>query len=273
MGDSVYRIYSSKEIEVLESYSHRLNNKIHITFPGGACGDMLWASIFVTLGVREIEDTSEVCPITPEGRTLFNGHMITEGSFFAFKTGEPFPENYKSRHDILFSVYIAVNEANEGCAIKKIDDYNVFCHSRFPDYNYTVVDTILSHCCTGMRSDTIALFETEFNQKMIFIVPNDSDADLYGQMCNTKTDINREYDYEFRPYIWKILDNITPNALVINPNRFITSDKVYRDCIEEILQFTATACSSRTIDKMVAYRTKWFNKQPKDIIYQLTGNK
>jgi hypothetical protein len=110
------------------------------------------------------------------------------------------------------------------------------------------------------------LFETEFNQKLITILPNDSDAEFYGQMCSSKTDVNNEYDWIFTPNIKEIKENITDNTLVINPNRFLIDEEVYRECIKEILDFTGMKCDADRINKMISYWTSWYNRQPKYIL-------
>ncbi len=261
--------YSNKEIEILESYSHRLNNKIHISFPGGTFGDMLWASIFVTNTLSHMKDISEVCQITPEGRVLRGD--VKDATHFAFKGGNAINDKLKTRYDILFAVYMATNKSAHEFSnivftseidnavtdtINKIDKGN--------DY-HTVSDTVLSHCCDEANSNLMSMFETEFNQKLIFIMPNESDAEFYGEICSRKTDINNEYDWIFTPDITNIKNNITDNSLVINPNRFVLDEETYIECVKEILDFIEMKVDADEINKMISYRTFWYNKQPKYI--------
>ena len=257
--------YSSEEIEVLESYSHRLNNKVHLSFPGGTCGDMVWVSIFV-INALPIEifpyedygivykDIYELCPITPEGR-VETPTFLTDSVNHALKTSDEVVEYIETRHDILFAVYMRVNESTRRDTIHKFDD----------NEDNTIIDAVISHCCDHGSPGTMSLFETEFNQKLIIILPNDSDAEFYGQMCSSKTDVNNEYDWIFTPNIKEIKENITDNTLVINPNRFLIDEEVYRECIKEILDFTGMKCDAYGINKMISYWTCWYNKQPKYI--------
>ena len=246
--------YSSEEIEVLESYSHRLNNKVHISFPGGAFGDMLWASIFVTTALSCMNDISELCNITEEGRVTFPWEL-RDSTHFAFKLGNAIEYNLETRQDILFAVYMGVNESTLTDAIYKFDTKN---------YNITTVDTVVSHCCALGPIELMSLFETEFNQKLILIMPNESDVEFYGQMCSRKTDPKKECD-KMIPNIDRVKKNTTDDTLVINPNRFVIDEDVYTDCIKEILDFIGVTVTTNTITKMIHYRTLWYNKQPKYI--------
>ena len=63
-----------------------------------------------------------------------------------------------------------------------------------------------------------------------------------------------------------IKKNITDNTLVINPNRFLIDEEVYRECIKEILDFTGMKCDADRINKMISYWTSWYNRQPKYIL-------
>jgi len=243
--------YSSEEIEVLESYSHRLNNKVHITFPGGTFGDMLWSSIFVT-------NASSQCPITSEGRVEIN-HKIKDITHFAFKLGNAVNNKLETRHDILFAVYMGINKSTLEDPISELDDKN-------NDNELITIDVVISHCCDESPRGLMDLFETEFNQKLIFLLPNKTDAMFYGEICSRKTDINNEYDWIFTPDVNKITEDITDNALVINPNRFVIDEEVYTECVKEILDFIEMKVDADIISKMVSYRTFWYNKQPKYIL-------
>jgi hypothetical protein len=258
--------YSSKEIEVLESYSHRLNNKVHISFPGGTFGDMVWVSIFVT-NTLPIEyfpyehygsvykDIYELCLITPEGR-VEPPTFLTDSVNYALKTSDEVIEYIETRHDILFAVYMRVNESTRRDTIHKFDD----------NEDNTIIDAVISHCCDHRNPDTMSLFETEFNQKLIIILPNDSDAEFYGEICSNKTDINKECDWFFTPNVKNIKKNITNNTLVINPNRFVIDEEVYTECVKEILEFSEMKVDTNTMNKMISYWTFWYNKQPKYIL-------
>ena len=255
--------YSNKEIEVLESYSHRLNNKVHISFPGGAFGDMLWASIFVTNTVSHMKDVSDLCQISPEGRVGYNTRAVKDSTHFAFKLGNAVNDSLETRHDILFAVYMAKYKFDIHAEMALTEPIN-----RFDDKvdGSNVIDTVLSHCCSESITRVMSLFETEFNQKLIFIMPDESDAEFYGQICNRKTDINNEYDWIFTPNEHQIKKNITNNTLVINPNRFVIDEEVYTECVKEILDFIGMKVDADRINKMIAYRTFWYNKQPKYIL-------
>ncbi len=244
--------YSSEEIEVLESYSHRLNNKVHITFPGGTFGDMLWSSIFVT-------NASSLCPLTSEGKVEINQNKIKDITHFAFKLGNAVNDELETRHDILFAVYMGINNSTRGDPISELDDKN-------NDNELIIIDVILSHCCDESPTGLMDLFETEFNQKLIFLLPNKTDAEFYGEICSRKTDINNEYDWIFTPNVNKITENITDNALVINPNRFVIDEEVYTECVKQISDFIEMKVDADIISKMVSYRTFWCNKQPKYIL-------
>ena len=250
--------YSSKEIEVLESYSHRLNNKVHITFPGGTFGDMLWSSVFVTNTLSHINDISEVSPVTTEGRveTIYEVKDITH---FAFKLGNAINDKLETRHDILFAVYMGINKSTLEDPIFELDDKN-------NDNRLYIIDVILTHCGDESRVGLMDLFETEFNQKLIFLLPNKTDAEFYGEICSRKTDINNEYDWIFTPSVSKITENITDNALVINPNRFVLDEETYIECVKEILDFIEMKVDTDTVNKIVSYRTVWYNNQPKYIL-------
>ena len=241
--------YSSKEIEVLESYSHRLNNKVHISFPGGAFGDMLWASIFVT-NISEVS----LLPISPEGR-VYNS-PFKDSTHFAFKGGNAINDKLETRHDILFAVYMATNKSTSTDTINKFDDGND---------DSSIIDTVLSHCCDEANSNLMSMFETEFNQKLIFLLPNKTDDEFYGEICSRKTDPKREWGV-MKPAVDLIKHNITDNSLVINPNRFVLDEETYIECVKEILDFIEMKVDTDTINKMISYRTLWYNKQPKYIL-------
>ena len=42
--------YDSNEIDILETYTHRLQDKIHISYLPGAFGDFVISGIFLSLG-------------------------------------------------------------------------------------------------------------------------------------------------------------------------------------------------------------------------------
>ncbi len=254
--------YSSKEIEVLESYSHRLNNKVHISFPGGAFGDMLWASIFVTNTLSHMKDISEVCPITPEGR-VETVWKVRDTTHFAFKLGNAINDKLKTRHDILFAVYMGINRNREGQGTP-IDPIVIY-DNKDNDYGLNIIDTVLSHCCVMGSVGLMSLFETEFNQKLIFLLPNKIDAEFYGEICSGKTDPKKEWG-KMAPDVGFIKKNITDNTLVINPNRFVLDEETYIECVKEILDFIEIKVDTDIINKMISYRTLWYNKQPKYIL-------
>lgn len=255
--------YSSKEIEVLESYSHRLNNKVHISFPGGTFGDMLWSSIFVTNTLSHINDISEVCLITPEGKVCLPQIDVRDTTHFAFKLGNAIEDKLKTRHDILFAVYMGINKdrAGQGTPIDPIFVYD----NKNNDYGWNIIDTVLSHCCAMGSVGLMSLFETEFNQKLIFLLPNKIDAEFYGEICSRKTDPKKEWG-KMMPDVGFIKKNITDNTLVINPNRFVLDEETYIECVKEILDFIEMKVDTDTINKMISYRTLWYNKQPKYIL-------
>jgi len=252
--------YSSEEIAVLESYSHRLYNKVHISFPGGTFGDMLWSSIFVTNALPHINDISEKCRITPEGRVLPEQSDVTDVTHFSFKLGNAIEDKLKTRHDILFAVYMGVNRYREGQGTPT--DPIVVYDNKDNDYGWNIIDTVLTHCCAMGSLDLMSLFETEFNQKLIFLIPNKIDAEFYGEICSRKTDPKKEWG-KMIPDVDFIKKNITDNTLVINPNRFVLDEETYVECVKEILDFIEMKVDTDTINKMVSYRTVWYNKQPK----------
>ena len=257
--------YSSKEIEVLESYSHRLNNKVHISFPGGTFGDMLWTSIFVTNTLPHINDISETCSVTPEGKVDFIHHGdVTDATHFSFKLGNRIEANLKTRHDILFAVYMGIHRNIEGQStpIAPIVTYD---NKNNNDYGWNMIDTVLSHCCAFNSPGLMSLFETEFNQKLIFLLPNKIDAEFYGEICSRKTDLKKKWG-KMIPGVDDIKKNITDNTLVINPNRFVLDEETYIECVKEILDFIEMKVDTDTINKMISYRTLWYNRQPKYIL-------
>ena len=255
--------YSSKEIEILESYSHRLNNKVHISFPGGTFGDMLWTSIFVTNTLPHINDISEKCLITPEGRVQPEQSDVTDATHFSFKLGNAIEDKLKTRHDILFAVYMGIhrNIEGQGTPIAPIVTYD----NKNNDYGWNIIDTVLSHCCAFKSAGLMSLFETEFNQKLIFLLPNKIDVEFYGEICSRKTDPKREWGV-MEPGVDDIKKNITDNTLVINPNRFVLDEETYIECVKEILDFIEMKVDADEINKMISYRTLWYNKQPKYIL-------
>lgn len=255
--------YSSEEIEVLESYSHRLNNKVHISFPGGTFGDMLWSSIFVTNALSHINDISEKCSITPEGRVQPEQSDVRDSTHFAFKLGNAIEDKLKTRHDILFAVYMGVNRNREGQGTPT--DPIVLYDDENNDYGWNMIDTVLSHCCAMGSLGLMSLFETEFNQKLIFLLPNKIDAEFYGEICSRKTDPKKEWG-KMIPDVDFIKKNITDNTLVINPNRFVLDEETYIECVKEILDFIEMKVDTDTVNKIVSYRTVWYNNQPKYIL-------
>ena len=264
--------YSSKEIEVLESYSHRLNNKVHISFPCGEFGDMLWASIFVTNALSHMKDISEVCPVTPTGRVDYDTSVVKDATHFAFKLGNAVNVNLETRHDILFAVYMTKYKFDIGNEMSLTEPIN-----RFDDKvdGSNVIDTVISHCCAGSPAgcspEAMLLFESEFHQKLIFIASKESDMEFYAQICNRKhgnmrgtTLVNPNRSVvDNNNYIKKYTNY---NTLVVNPNSFVIDDNVYRKCVKEILDFIGMKVDADGINKMISYRTFWFDKQPKYIL-------
>ena len=47
--------YDSNEIDILETYTHRLQDKIHISYLPGAFGDFVISGIFLSLGQTKEE--------------------------------------------------------------------------------------------------------------------------------------------------------------------------------------------------------------------------
>ena len=47
--------YDSNEIDILETYAHRLQDKIHISYIPGAFGDFIISGIFLSVGQSEEE--------------------------------------------------------------------------------------------------------------------------------------------------------------------------------------------------------------------------
>lgn len=255
--------YNNREIEILESYSHRLNNKVHLTFPGGTFGDMLWSSIFVTNTLSHINDISEMSPVTTEGRVEHDKGQLQDITHFSFKRGNGINGRLETRHDILFAVYLGINEIS----LAKVGDTPILLgkqDNKNNDNGLNIIDVILSHCGAESSRGLLNLFETEFNQKFIFLLPNKTDDEFYGEICSRKTDPKREWGV-MKPAVDLIKHNITDNSLVINPNRFVLDEETYIECVKEILDFIEMKVDADEINRMISYRTLWYNKQPKYI--------
>ena len=224
---------------------------------------MLWSSIFVTNALSHINDISEKCSITPEGRVQPEQSDVTDATHFSFKLGNAIEGKLKTRHDILFAVYMGVNRNREGQGTPT--DPIVLYDDENNDYGWNMIDTVLSHCCAMGSLGLMSLFETEFNQKLIFLLPNKIDAEFYGEICSRKTDPKKEWG-KMIPDVDFIKKNITDNTLVINPNRFVLDEETYIECVKEILDFIEMKVDTDTINKMVSYRTVWYNNQPKYIL-------
>jgi hypothetical protein len=267
--------YDSNETDILETYTHRLQDKIHVSYIPGAFGDFIIGGIFLSVGQSEEEILKRAeSEILGTGAVAVSPHVFYNNNN-AFKCDNIIDyAHISTRLELLASVYHSINHAE-----RQDLDYDI----TIPDSDSKPADripVIQSHCYAEFPQ-LINCMKTEFNQKLILIKPITNEDKLFV-----------DYMHQLKHYemsISELVDDINGrtslldsnmsmveadnnNILVISMRDFINSIVIFRECVCNMLEFAEIECDESNIDSIVKFRNLWLNKQKiKEINERLGG--
>ena len=256
--------YDSNETDILETYTHRLQDKIHVSYVPGAFGDFIIGGIFLSVGQSEEEILKRA-----ESEILDTGAVaVSPRAFYnnnnAFKCSNIIDyDHISTRLELLASVYHSINHAE-----RQDLDYDI----TIPDSDLKPTDripVIQSHCYAEFPQ-LINCMKTEFNQKLILIKPITNEDKLFV-----------DYMHQLKHYemsISELVDDINGRTslldsnmsmveadnndiLVISMRDFINSIVIFRECVCNMLEFAEIECDESNIDSIVKFRNIWLSKQ------------
>ena len=256
--------YDSNEIDILETYTHRLQDKIHLSYVPGAFGDLIIGCIFLSVGQSKEEILKRA-----DSEILDSGAVAVQpGAFYnnnnAFKCDNVIDyDQISTRLEFLASVYHSVNHAE-----RQDLDYDI----TIPDDGSMPTDSIpvIQTHCYGEFPQLINCMKTEFNQKLILIKPITNEDKLFV-----------DYMHQLKHYemsISELVDDINGRTslldsnmsmveadnndiLVISMRDFINSIDIFRECVCNMLEFAEIECDESNIDSIVKFRNIWLSKQ------------
>jgi hypothetical protein len=269
--------YDSNETDILETYTHRLQDKIHVSYIPGAFGDFIIGGIFLSVGQSEEEILKRAeSEILGTGAVAVSPHVFYNNNN-AFKCDNIIDyAHISTRLELLASVYHSINHAE-----RQDLDYDI----TIPDSDSKPADripVIQSHCYAEFPQ-LINCMKTEFNQKLILIKPITNEDKLFV-----------DYMHQLKHYemsISELVDDINGrtslldsnmsmveadnnNILVISMRDFINSIVIFRECVCNMLEFAEIECDESNIDSIVKFRNLWLNKQKiKEINERLDENR
>jgi len=269
--------YDSNETDILETYTHRLQDKIHVSYIPGAFGDFIIGGIFLSVGQSEEEILKRAeSEILGTGAVGVSPHVFYNNNN-AFKCDNIIDyAHISTRLELLASVYHSINHAE-----RQDLDYDI----TIPDSDSKPTDripVIQSHCYAEFPQ-LINCMKTEFNQKLILIKPITNEDKLFV-----------DYMHQLKHYemsISELVDDINGrtslldsnmsmveadnnNILVISMRDFINSIVIFRECVCNMLEFAEIECDESNIDSIVKFRNLWLNKQKiKEINERLDENR
>jgi hypothetical protein len=257
--------YDSNEIDILETYTHRLQDKIHVSYIPGAFGDFVIGGIFLSIGQSKEEilkradsEILDTGAIAVQPKDYYNNNN-------AFKYTNVIDYHHVStRLELLASVYHSINHAE-----RQDLDYDI----TIPDSDSNPTDSIpvIQSHCYGAFPQLINCMKTEFNQKLILIKPFTNEDKLFveymHQLKAYSIPVSELVDY-VTTRIWILDFNMdmveadNNDILVINMRDLINSSSViFRECVCNMLEFAEIECDESNMDSIVKFRNMWISKQ------------
>lgn len=256
--------YDSDETDILETYTHRLQDKIHISYLPGAFGDFVIGGIFLSLG-----QTKEKILKRADSEILDTGAIAVQPQDYynnnnTFKCDNIIDySKISTRLQFLASVYHSLHHPD------RVDlDYKI----TIPDDGSKPIDRIpvIQTHLYGEIPQLINCMKTEFNQKLILIKAiTDEDkllADYMHQLKAYNMSISELVD-DIAGRIWMLDSNMgmveadNNDILVISMRDFINSIDIFRECVCNMLEFAEIECDESNIDSIVKFRNIWLSKQ------------
>lgn len=261
-----------KKHDILETYAHRVENKVHLTYPPGACGDMLAAIFFIahfsqfdlydTLRVFPNDDGMEVSfyaehsglrtdvaisQITKAGKVI--NHFTDRGDM-AFKTVSDNSNHYYSRDDLIKQVYQSINGNDLYDKVDRVTEDNV--DTVGPPY-------LISHLI-ATNSFTLSTFD-QLNNTIIALMPTHDNVHIFQRMLNKKDNNPLTLNVDF------MLEALPDNAIVINPIDLITTSERFENVVDTIMSYIPNMGDKETVKRlMMTYHSFWLGKQDPKIL-------
>ena len=256
--------YDSDETDILETYTHRLQDKIHISYLPGAFGDFVIGGIFLSLG-----QTKEKILKRADSEILDTGAIAVQPQDFynnnnTFKCDNIIDySKISTRLQFLASVYHSLHHPD------RVDlDYKI----TIPDDGSKPIDripVIQTHLYVDLPQ-LINCMQKEFNQKLILIKAiTDEDkllADYMHQLKAYEMSVSELVDdivgrTQIIDTNMRLVETENKDALVISSRDFINHVDVFRECLRNILEFSEVEYDESILDNIVQFRNKWFWKQ------------
>lgn len=255
--------YDSDEADILETYAHRLQDKIHVSYTPGAFGDLVIGAIFLSVGQSEEEilKRAESEILDTGGIGVATAAFYNNNNLFKCSSIIDFTRTL-TRLELLAIVYYQINHTE-----RQDLDYDI----TIPDDTHPTdrIPVILSHCY-GVFPQLINCMKTEFNQKLILIKPITNEDKLFvdymHQVKHYKLPISELVDdaigmASMTDSNMSIVEADNNNILVISVRDFINSIVTFRECVCNMLEFAKIECDESNIDSIVKFRNLWLNKQ------------
>jgi hypothetical protein len=262
--------YDSNEIDILETYTHRLQDKIHVSYIPGAFGDFVIGGIFLSIGQSKEEilkradsEILDTGAIAVQPKDYYNNNNAFKNDSIIDYAHIKKWHNISTRLQVLASVYHSINHVNRPDL-----DYDI----TIPDSNSNPTDripVIQSHCY-GIFPQLINCMKTEFNQKLILIKPITNEDKLFvdymHQLKHYKMSISELVDdvvgmSSILDSNMNIVEADNNDILVISIRDFINSTVIFRECVCNMLEFAEIECDESNIDSIVKFRNIWLSKQ------------
>jgi hypothetical protein len=256
--------YDSDETDILETYTHRLQDKIHISYLPGAFGDFVIGGIFLSLG-----QTKEKILKRADSEILDTGAIAVQPQDYynnnnTFKCDNIIDySKISTRLQFLASVYHSLHHPD------RVDlDYKI----TIPDDGSKPIDripVIQTHLYVELPQ-LINCMQKEFNQKLILIKAiTDEDkllADYMHQLKAYNMPVSELVDdivgrTQIMDTNMSLVEAENKDALVVSTSDFINHADVFRECLRNILEFSEAEYDESILDGIVQFRNKWFWKQ------------
>jgi len=256
--------YDSDEVDILETYTHRLQDKIHISYLPGAFGDFVIGGIFLSLG-----QTKQTIMQKANRLILDTGAIAVQPQDFynnnnTFKCDNIIDySKISTRLQFLASVYHSLHHPD------RVDlDYKI----TIPDDGSRPIDR-LPVIQTNLYVDLpqlINCMQKEFNQKLILIKAiTDEDkllADYMNQLKAYEMSVSELVnDIVGRTQVidtnMRLVEAENKDALVISSRDFINHVDVFRECLRNILEFSEVEYDESILDNIAKFRNIWLSKQ------------
>jgi len=256
--------YDSDEADILETYTHRLQDKIHISYLPGAFGDFVIGGIFLSLG-----QTKEKILKRADSEILDTGAIAVQPQDFynnnnTFKCDNIIDySKISTRLQFLASVYHSLHHPN-----REDLDYKI----TIPDDGFKPIDripVIQTHLYVDLPQ-LINCMQKEFNQRLILIKAiTDEDkllADYMHQLKAYNMPVSELVDdivgrTQIMDTNMSMVEAENKDALVVSTSDFINHADVFRECLRNILEFSEAEYDESILDGIVQFRNKWIWKQ------------